>query len=157
MNVEIERKFLVTNANEAIKNSIKVETISQCYISKDENTVVRVRNSDGIFYMTIKGKSNDHLSRPEFEFEIDATVAEALVKTLGRGKVEKTRYTVEYDNTEWVVDVFSSCDLVMTECECNSVEDVLKIAIPPWVGKEVTEDIRYSNVSIGFNGVPNEN
>jgi adenylate cyclase len=163
-NVEIERKFLVTNVEAAIENAIKIEEITQCYVAKDENTVVRVRNSNGIFYMTIKGKPKDsNLSRPEFEFEIDSELGISLTSTLGRGVVGKTRYSVEFDKMIWEVDIFRFCSLgkiesfVMAECECSTEEEAMRITLPEWVGKEVTEDIRYSNVSIGFNGVPNEN
>ena len=62
--------------------------------------------------------------------------------------IEKTRYYVEDAGRVWKVDRFSGANegLVVAEIELADVDEVFDK--PDWVGEEVTDDLRYNNVSL---------
>ena len=74
---EIERKFLVENTD-FISQSYKSTVIIQAYLNSDPLRTVRVRIKGEKSYLTIKGKSEDGISRFEWEKEIPLSEAHAL-------------------------------------------------------------------------------
>ena len=62
--------------------------------------------------------------------------------------LRKTRYRVPQAGRLWEVDVFAGANepLVLAEIELESAEET--VALPDWVGLEVTEDERYHNTSL---------
>jgi len=88
------------------------------------------------------------LRRAEFEYEIAASDAEAMLGTLCDGPlVEKTRYLVPHDGLTWQVDVHEGAlaGVVLAEIEQEHEDQFLKL--PPWVG-EVTGDLRFKNANL---------
>ena len=63
-------------------------------------------------------------------------------------RVEKVRRRLEYAGRTWEVDVFTgeNAPLVVAEIEIESVD--AEVALPPWVGAEVTDDPRYTNAAL---------
>ena len=142
---EIERKFLVTGEDfreEATSSS----RVVQGYLSSVPERVVRVRLRDGRGYLTVKGGSTaDGLSRIEWEREIPAADAELLLRLCEPGVIDKTRHLVPLGAHVVEVDVFhgDNAGLVLAEIELRSETDA--VALPPWLGREVTGDERYYN------------
>ena len=149
MPYEIERKFLV--ADEKILDGLEGTLCRQAYIFTTGYTVVRVRIAGDNAYITLKG-SNDGIKRLEYEYEIPRNHAMEIIDRLCDGSViEKIRYSVMYEGHEWIIDKFikDNLGLVVAEIELDKENETFKL--PQWIGKEVTEDPRYYNVSLAKN------
>lgn len=146
MGVEIERKYLVNGAS--FKDIAKqVEAISQGYLSRERERVVRVRTMGKRGFITVKG-STQGMSRLEFEYEIPYEEALKLFELCVPPIIKKDRYFVEYDGRQWEVDCFhgEKEGLVIAEIELPS-EDT-QFLLPPFIGKEVTGDPQYYNSNL---------
>lgn len=147
MPLEIERKFLVKESWKA--HADKSVSIIQGYLSSNPDRIVRVRIADKRGFLTVKGKSNNTgLSRYEWETEIPFDVARELMCLSETNPVEKTRYFIPSGNYTIEVDVFHGANvgLIIAEVEL-SMEDE-SFDKPGWIGKEISNDHRYSNVSL---------
>lgn len=141
---EIERKFLV--AGDFKSQAHAQSRIVQGYISSACGRTVRVRIRDGKGYLTIKGASNaSGTSRYEWEKELPLAEAEALMKLCEPGIIDKTRYLVHSGVHTFEVDEFygENEGLVVAEVELSSEDEAF--VKPPFIGREVTGNIRYYN------------
>ena len=143
---EIERKFLVTGDYKS--EAYASVRITQGYLSRVPERVVRIRIKGDKGFITIKGTTNDTgLSRFEWEKEIPLADAQSLLKLAEPGVIDKTRHLIK--NTDgkhtWEVDEFHGDNegLIMAEIELESENDIFDK--PSWLGKEVTGDKRYYN------------
>lgn len=147
MPTEIERKFLVINDD--WRQHVTTTTVyRQGYLCNNESVSVRVRVSSGSARLNIKSAERSS-SRTEFEFDIDAADAQHMLDQLCVGPlVEKTRFVAPHQGHDWEVDVFSGDNegLVVAEVELSRVDEVFEL--PVWAGEEVTDDLRYYNVSL---------
>jgi adenylate cyclase len=141
MPVEIERKFLV--ASDSWRGHVPGQRYCQGYLSKGDVTV-RVRRAGPRAFLTIKG-SGEGIVRPEFEYEIPVEEAEEMFKLCRRPLIEKTRFEVVHDGLRWEIDEFAgeNAGLVLAEVELEHPSQ--PVALPEWVGEEVTADQRYRN------------
>ena len=149
---EIERKFLV--AGDYKSEAYASVRITQGYLSRVPERVVRIRIKGDRGFITIKGTTNDTgLSRFEWEKEIPLADAQSLLKLAEPGVIDKTRHLIK--NTDgkhiWEVDEFhgDNEDLVMAEIELESESDTFDK--PSWLGKEVTGDKHYYNSYLSEN------
>lgn len=143
MGVEIERKFLLKNAD--WKQQItKQTTIKQGYLNAEKERTVRVRVYDEQGFLTIKGKSIGAV-RPEFEYEIPLDDAIEMMKLCHQPIIEKIRYEVELNGKTWEIDEFEGVNqgLTLAEIELNAEHE--HVELPNWIGEEVTNDNRYFN------------
>ena len=143
---EIERKFLV--AGDYKSEAYAAVRITQGYLSRVPERVVRIRIKGDKGFITIKGTTNDTgLSRFEWEKETPLVDAQSLLKLAEPGVIDKTRHLIK--NTDgkhtWEVDEFHGDNegLIMAEIELESESDLFDK--PSWLGKEVTGDKRYYN------------
>ncbi|MEM8883524.1 MAG: CYTH domain-containing protein [Planctomycetota bacterium] len=139
MGSEIERKFLVANEEWGPADDGNLQR--QGYIAITEGGAVRVRVENGVAILNIKSKQVG-LTRKEFEYEIPLADAEQLFELCGL-VVEKTRYKRTYAGKVWEIDVFhgENDGLVAAEVEMESETETVEL--PPWVGEEVSHDVRY--------------
>lgn len=141
---EIERKFLVSS--HAWRSRVAEQSvIRQGYLCVEPERTVRVRLRDYTGFLTVKGKSLG-LARAEYEYEIPAREASELLDTLClRPLIEKTRYYLEFAGLTWEIDEFygENAGLVLAEVELDTADRA--IALPPWLGPEVSCDRRYFN------------
>ncbi|MDA3891365.1 MAG: CYTH domain-containing protein [Salinivirgaceae bacterium] len=147
MNIEIERKFLVTGAYKHLV--VKKFEIKQGYISTDKERVVRIRLKNKMGFITIKGLSdNSGMARMEWEKEIPYNEALGLLELCHKPIIEKVRYIVEHGKHIVEVDEFfgENTGLTLAEIELSDMNE--KIVLPQWLGKEVTNDSRYYNSNI---------
>lgn len=141
---EIERKYLVEGDFMPYVHS--QSRITQGYISSQHGRTVRVRIRGERGYLTIKGASNAAgTSRYEWEKEIPLDEAQALMALCEPGVIDKTRYLVAWEGHIFEVDEFygDNTGLVMAEVELDNENE--PVALPPFIGKEVTGDVRYYN------------
>lgn len=146
MGVEVERKFLVKS--EAWRAGAKACPIRQGYLCLGADTTVRIRVAGRRAFITVKSKT-EGMSRAEYEYDIPLDDAEAMLEGLcARPLIEKTRYSLMHAGKLWTVDVFGGDNegLVVAEVELDCPDE--KVALPPWVGEEVTADPRYRNSSL---------
>ncbi|HBX49498.1 MAG: adenylate cyclase [Bacteroidetes bacterium RIFOXYA12_FULL_35_11] len=146
MNIEIEKKFTVTN--ESWKEEQQGVLYMQGYICRNAGKSVRVRIAGNTSYLTIKG-GRTGLSRDEFEYSIPVDDAKSLLEKYCEGKIiEKFRYKIMFEGKLWEVDEFlgNNKGLVMAEIELLSeTEEFVK---PDWIGKDVTNDPKYYNANM---------
>lgn len=154
MKQEIEHKFLV---KKKFLPKLKFENLRktldgyyyggcpeyrQGYLGRDP--VVRVR-IEGVVqaFLTIKGKGRR--VRDEYEWLISRDDAKRLLKLCGKKQIRKTRHFLG----PWQIDEFKGKHkgLWLAEIELPDVDAELP-PLPPWIGKEVTNDSRYSNANL---------
>jgi CYTH domain-containing protein len=155
--VEIERKFLVSNLNACLQRHTTSRSIAQGYLSFDPARTVRVRKTDTKAFLTIKGKSNDTGdTRFEWEKEIPENEATQLFDLCLGQIIRKTRYVVAHQSHLFEVDVFSGKlqGLVIAEVELSAADE--QLALPTWIGKEVTGDPRFYNSDLAKKGLKPE-
>lgn len=141
---EIERKFLVTGSYKEL--ATQADRIVQGYICSAHGRTVRVRIRGGRGYLTIKGPSDaGGTSRYEWEREIPLHEAEELMRLCEPGVVDKTRYLVLSGRHTVEVDEFHGENegLTVAEIELASADEPFDR--PPFLGREVTGDVRYYN------------
>jgi CYTH domain-containing protein len=140
---EIERKYMVVGEYKHLAHSSI--RLTQGYIASGRRTV-RVRISDQRAWLTIKGPSHDGgLSRFEWEKEIEPREAMQLLTLAEGALIDKCRYLVEYEGHTFEVDEFygENEGLVIAEVELSSTDE--EVALPSWIGREVTGEKRYYN------------
>lgn len=143
MNKEIERKFLASKFKEM--DNLPHYDIIQGYIHSGDGKVVRVRTFGEKAYITVKYRISK-LSRGEFEYEIPYNDAVKMIDNCCDGRVLfKTRYIYLYEGKKWEIDVFHKKNdgIILAEIELKDENELF--SIPPFVIKEVTGDMNYSN------------
>ncbi len=145
MGTEIERKFLV--ADPSIVDGIAGTVIRQGYLSRQPDRTVRVRRAGERAFVTVKGR-NSGATRSEWEWEIPVADANEMLEICEGPTIDKTRHLVEHVGRTWEVDVFAGANagLVMAEIELEAADAA--VALPGWVGREVTDDPRFYNSSL---------
>ena len=158
---EIERKFLLADApgacggrgwREAVTRTIR---IVQFYIFVAPDRSLRVRISDEAkAELTLKTGSG--MDRGEFEYEIPVADAHELMEHRIGGLVEKTRHHVPLGAWTLEIDVFGGAlaGLELAEIELEAADD--GPLLPPYVGREVTGDPRYTNSRLALGGRPSD-
>lgn len=156
MNIEIERKFLVSNHfKQHVQQSI---TIKQGYLNTHPERTVRIRTKGEKAYITVKGKSsNDGLQRLEWEKEIPFQEAETLFPLCEPYCIEKIRHIILYDNHTFEIDEFLGDNKGLVVAEVELKEPNEKINLPDWILKEVTGNPQYYNSYISQNPYKNWN
>lgn len=145
MSLEIERKFIV-NGNEWRKHTTASHSYEQAYLSTDPDATVRLRMIDREkAFITIKSRNRGAV-RHEWEYAVPADEAEEMFSTLPLlAHISKTRHIAG----RWEIDEFHGCleGLVVAEIEMNAPDEA--VTLPPFIGREVTDDPRYFNSALG--------
>lgn len=147
MALEIERKFLVANDSwrQAVEHCFRIR---QGYLNQAKDCSVRVRTVENRGWLNIKSVTIG-VQRHEYEYEIPFVDAQEMLDTLCQGSlIEKVRHFVPHQGHLWEIDVFegNNAGLVVAEIELQSPDE--PFSIPAWLGREVTEDIRYYNTCL---------
>ncbi len=146
MKTEIERKFLVLG--DGFKaGAVACRHLTQGYICRESGRTVRVRLDEEKGFLTIKGRSTpDGTSRGEWEWEIPAEEARALMALCVGKIIDKHRYIVPAgDGLNWEVDVFHGAHEGLVIAEIEIPDASTPFERPSWLGAEVTGDRRYYN------------
>ena len=147
MAVEIERKFLVRD--ERWRAAVtRVIPLAQGYLDRSAHCSVRVRLEGEEARLNIKSRTLG-VSRLEYEYSIPPADAREMLTRLCGGKViRKQRHLVPWATHLWEIDVFEdeNLGLVVAEIELESPDQPFER--PPWLGTEVSHDVRYYNTSL---------
>ena len=152
MGMEIERKFLLKNDNWRPLGA--PVHYAQGYLVADGERTVRVRVAGAEGFLTIKGKS-EGFSRKEFEYPVPVDEALEMLRLCVLPTIEKYRTKILFEGKIWEVDEFKGQNegLKVAEIELKSEDE--SFATPPWIGQEVTGDLRYFNSSLARNPYKN--
>ena len=147
-NLEIECKFKVKHVDFKALTSKKID-IKQAYLSSTENIRVRIVNNttaEMTFKRSLNGDKNS-IVRVEHNIPLGLEYADELIKGFCNNVVlHKTRHIVELGDDVWEVDVFHGhYNGVVAEIEASSEEAVMAVAIHSWVGKDISDNDKYSN------------
>lgn len=147
MPVEIERKFLIKNDSwwPAVSHSTQIR---QAYLAPPSKASVRIRVEGDKANINIKSATLG-MERMEYEYPIPKQEAlEMLDNLCDKPQISKNRHRVQYGNHTWEIDEFfgDNAGLIVAEIELNAADEAFEI--PDWLGKEVTDDKRYYNVSL---------
>lgn len=152
---EIERKFLVVS-DAWTADAGPGRLILQSYVAAENGNSVRVRIlGDGSATLTVK-TGGSAMVRDEFEYPVPVSDARRMMDQSVGELIEKTRHLVPFGQFIWEVDVYHGRlgGLVVAEVEMASEDD--RPEIPPWCGREVTDDRNYSNAALARGGQPAE-
>lgn len=148
MKLEIERKFL-TKGDEFKRVSFKKKYIVQGYLNSNQNRVVRIRITDDIAYITVKGASDETgVKRVEWEKEIPLKEAKELMDLCEKGIIEKYRYYHRFEDHLFEIDEFLGMNegLCVAEVELKHENEFFQK--PSYLGKEVTGKKKYYNSNL---------
>lgn len=153
MAIEIERKFLLGNDDWRAHVHRSIE-MAQGYLNDAEsvnrglqNVSVRVRIEGDEARLNIKSRELG-ASRQEFDYRIPLADAQALIALCVGGVVQKRRHLVAHGAHLWEIDEFigDNAGLVVAEVELDAEDE--SIAMPDWIGAEVTHLPRYYNLNL---------
>lgn len=149
MPLEIERKFLV--AGDGWRSAVsRSELFRQGYLATTTSSSVRVRVGGHRGWLSVKGRVVGP-SRPEYEYEVPLAEANEMLDAMcDEGRLEKVRHWVTVGGREWEIDEFlgANAGLVVAELEIEREDAVFER--PSWLGREVTDDVRYYNASLAL-------
>lgn len=145
MGIEIERKFLVND--DSWRSGAAGTDYRQGYLAVVPNCSVRVRVAADQAWLTIKS-GDGGLTRHEYEYPVPLDDAEGLLALCEPTVISKTRYLVNFGGHRWEIDEFhdANAGLVMAEIELSSEDEAFEE--PGWLGKEVSDDLRYYNAAL---------
>lgn len=150
---EIERKFLV--ADEGWRAGVRSSrAIVQFYLAADADRSVRVRILDGDrAKLTLKFGAGAR-ERDEFEYPLPLEDAQAL-RAFALGKmIEKTRHIVPWQGRDYEVDIFAGALEGLALAELETPDTVPATELPPWLGREVTDEAAFLNVALALGAPP---
>lgn len=155
MALEIERKFLPANEDWRALAGPGAR-YAQGYLLAERGRTVRVRlaaDADGERgFLTIKGPAGaSAIARAEYEYPIPPADARELLTLCLPTPIEKTRYRIPLDGLVWEVDEFHGANAGLVVIEVELASEDQEIALPDWVGREVSRDARYKNAMLSRN------
>jgi adenylate cyclase len=151
--IEVERRFLVDAVPEPLPRPSR---LIQGYLMTAP-AAVRVRSEDGVYTLTIKSGSG--VRRTEIERTLGAAEFDALWEVATDLRIEKRRHRIALDGGHTAeLDLFDG-DLAgraLVEVEFDDESAAERFTPPPWFGREVTTDGRYTNASLARHGWPDD-
>lgn len=148
---EIERKFAL-RVEDWKKLAVKTNKhyIQQGYLFIRDGFHVRVRISamGATTTCTLTTKVGKGISREEYEHEISLDHAKALMSQCDDRVFTKIRIHDVHEGMKWDLDYFPH--LVMAVAEIEIPDENYPIEKPPYVGREVTGQGKYSNIKIAL-------
>lgn len=153
MGKEIEQKFLVTGEGWREAATTRAQLL-QYYLLREDGRSVRVRIADGArARLTLKFGGAGRI-RDEFEYDLPLVDAEEMRAFALGTPIAKTRHFVPVGDHIWEVDEFAGALAGLVMAEVESAEPVPAGEMPAWVGREVTDDAAFYNLSLALNGLP---
>jgi adenylate cyclase len=148
MATEIEHKFLLANDDWRALVTRSAD-YQQGYLNSDNTSSVRVRIADQQAWLNIKSATIG-TQRQEFEYEIPLADAHYMISHLcHKPLIEKTRHFVAVGIHVWEIDEFAGENQGLCVAEIELSMQGEQFIKPSWLGKEVTDDVRYYNSQLG--------
>lgn len=146
---ETERKFLVVNDAWRAEAEGAADLV-QFYLFAGPDRSLRVRIRDGRSAVVTLKFGDDARVRDEFEYPVPLADARSM-RPFAIGRVlEKRRHLAAWRGHLYEIDVFGGplAGLVLAELESEAV--VSDADLPPWLGREVSDDPRYLNAALAL-------
>ncbi|UWG95781.1 adenylate cyclase [Dehalobacter sp. DCM] len=150
MGLEIERKYLVHAHLLPVLE--KGERMIQGYLA--ETPSIRFRVTGSVMVITIK----DYLT-PSRRFELETPVKEITVEEIEKLKslalsppIVKIRYKIsDAQGLTWEIDVYDGDNKGLITVDIELPYENYPLVFPEWVDskKEITGDMRYTNLNLG--------
>lgn len=153
MTIEIERKFLVDTPPSADERG-PGQYFRQGYLAEDGDVSVRIRITPSAAILTVKAGTG--IARTEVESILTDEQGEALwAHTVGR-RLTKVRHRIDVPGGVAELDVYEGDldGLFTVEVEFDSEQAAAAFEPPPWFGRDVTGDGRWTNASLARQGRP---
>jgi CYTH domain-containing protein len=147
-NREIERKFLVKRLPDNLTNS-RCLVIEQGYLATESaGRQVRLRKTGRNASLTFKVGRASH--REEREIKLSPKQFAMLWPGTAGRRLRKLRYEIPWRNLLIEIDIYRGrhAGLVVAEVEFPNGASCRRFKPPPWFGREVTGEKRYSNVRL---------
>jgi CYTH domain-containing protein len=147
-NREIERKFLIKRLPDKLNRSRRY-VIEQGYLATESaGRQVRLRKKGRTASLTFKLGRGAH--REEREVRLSQKQFAALWPGTAGRRLSKVRYEIPWKNLLVEIDIYRGrhAGLVVAEVEFPDRITCRRFRPPPWFGREVTGDKRYSNVRL---------
>jgi len=148
MATETERKFLVRDTS--ILTGRSGRRLVQGYLGTEPATS-RVRIAGDDAFLTIKGPPKG-ISCGEWEYPIPRSDAEEMLAIPGVRIIEKTRYEIAVGERTFEVDVFHGKHAGLVLAEVELPDERTPVAIPEWIGEEVSGNRKYTNAYLALQG-----
>ena len=143
MNTEAERKYLVAERGVIARATEPPVAIRQAYLATGK-TAVRVRIGGASAWLGVAGAATG------YEYKVPVQDAEAMIGELAvTATVEKDRYRID-DGRAWTVDVFKGDNAPLMLAEITVESRTEQVALPAWLGDDVSQDLRYQNVYLAL-------
>jgi CYTH domain-containing protein len=140
---EIERKFLLAEgASIPIPAKFEKFKIKQAYIFADKDKQVRIRLTKTKAVLCVK--YTEGLVRDEFEYKIPLKDGKMMYEK-SNTKLEKQRLSFKRSSEHYDVDTYPN-GYVVVEVEFKDEEKLNNWVKPNWIGEEITQDSKYSNI-----------
>ena len=149
--VERERKFLIADPPDLEDAGTEMR---QGYLAIDGSVSVRVRDA-GSKGCTLTVKAGAGAVRTELEWPLSRRRFDAAWDLTKGRRVHKVRYHIPLDDHVVELDVFTDelDGLIVAEVEFESDEALASFVPPPWFGRDVTDDLRYTNAGLAVDGL----
>ncbi len=147
MAIEIERKFLL--ANDSWRTvADKGTRMVQGYLLGAKQASVRIRTEGDRALLNIKSATIG-TRRQEYEYTIPMVDAQEMLTSLcEQPLIDKIRYNVYHQGQHWEIDVFAGDNAGLIVAEIELQDEQQTVALPAWIGEEVSDDPRYYNVNL---------
>jgi CYTH domain-containing protein len=163
--LEIERKFLVEEADLSTAEGVILVDIESIYLDMDKLSEVdktlidekgrpreiRVTKevTDGLTeYWSISKVGEHALTREEATVKIDKADFEKAATKFGKSRITKKRFKFKYNRNTFEIDVFPEDSLLLMEVELKNEGQIFEL--PPFVliSREVTGEEAYYNANM---------
>ena len=127
---------------------VRSVSIRDGLIATYKDRKVRVRISGDAATIAVKGPRTG-LTRAEFEYGIPFSDAERMLSTICRDDtLEKQRFLIEDGDAVWHVDVYGGVLEGFVIAEIELKKETEELALPRWIGREVTGDPYYRKINM---------
>ncbi|NOZ43030.1 MAG: CYTH domain-containing protein [Alphaproteobacteria bacterium] len=146
-NIEIERKFLIVAR--PTEKPERRHKIRQGYIAREARNVVRIRDQDGQYILSVKTPAKG-IGRFEIETNISTDEGKVLFAACARPPIEKIREIYPVKGHIWELDIFTGDNkgLIVAEVELSSETE--EVMLPDWIGPEVTGLKKFYNANLSL-------
>jgi hypothetical protein len=155
--IERERRFLLARLPDAVRPD-DYQRLDDLFVEGTHLRLREVRDPSGTWIVTKLGQKIVDPSAPEdprcremTTIYLPADEGRVFASLPGL-RTTKRRYKLREQGFTFCIDVWeeprASVGIVLAEVEAPTMEELLRITLPAWALREVTEDPRYSAITI---------
>jgi CYTH domain-containing protein len=148
--LEVERRYLLRALPTALVGRPPYRHVVDHYLPQSRLRLRLMQSPDGTETVWKLGQK----FRASGQSPTEATITNIyldeaeyhLLRGLGGQEIGKDRYVLPYQGRRYGIDVFRDAlqGLILAEVECETLEDALQLAVPPFAIADVTDDERFT-------------